>query len=73
MKKCQDAINNSLSRAKGFSFDDLKTCIVKLIEEREGEEEQERQDKLKRLGNIARQSAISIQHRSLSLYLSNRP
>ena len=68
MKKCQDAINNSLSRAKGFSFDDLKACIVKLVEEREGEEEQERQDKLKRMGNVTSQSGAqdaSIQHSSL--------
>ena len=50
MKKSQDAIMNSLSRTKGFSFDDLKSCIVKLVEEREKEEAKEAKDNLKRMG-----------------------
>ena len=50
MKKSQDAIKNSLSRTKGFSFDDLKGCIVKLVEERQREEEKEMKENLKRMG-----------------------
>ena len=50
MQKCQDAIMNSLSRTKGFNFDDLRSCIVKLVEERQREEEKEMKENLKRMG-----------------------
>ena len=45
-----NCLQNSLSRAKGFSFDDLKSCIVKLVAEREKEEAKEAKDNLKRMG-----------------------
>ena len=50
VKKARDAIENSLSKAKGFSFAQMEEAIV-MIEEQERKEEERRQaDYFKRLG-----------------------
>lgn len=62
--KCRDAIENSLSKAKGFSFDDMKGVITEIVEKERSEAEARELQNLLKMGTFSHRIGKSAKNES---------